>query len=248
MDDDAENEGTDNTDTSAEDQSEGSVSTQASETTDDDAEGQQATSGDDTKADGEGGGENADASDKAEGDDQEKTEGAPEEYSDFNVPEGFDELNKELIEQAAPLFKEAGLSQEKAQDFIDLYASTQQGHVESQTKAFTEANDTNKKACEEHAEFGGDNFKGSQTFCAKAIDTLFSKEAGKDGAPSEADQFRGMLDQTGMGNHPLMFALLTKVGKSVSEDGIVDGGKAGVKADVAVDMYGKDGRGRPAET
>jgi len=176
--------------------------------------------------------------DKPEGDEGQKDQGAPEEYAEFKVPEGFEHLDKDLLEKAAPLFKESGLSQDKAQEFVNMFADSIKGQTESNVAAFTELNETNKKACQDHKEFGGDNLDGSVVKCAKAMGIMGDREG----------EFREMLDQTGLGNNPLMFELLSRIGGSMTEDGIVDGGKVSAKKDVAKSMYGEDGTGKKAET
>jgi hypothetical protein len=50
-----------------------------------------------------------------------QTQGAPESYSDFNLPEGMT-LDKALADKALPVFKKHNLSQEAAQEFVSLQA------------------------------------------------------------------------------------------------------------------------------
>jgi len=47
-------------------------------------------------------------------------QGAPETYADFTAPEGVT-LDKETLAEAAPIFKELGLTQEQAQKLVDFY-------------------------------------------------------------------------------------------------------------------------------
>ena len=46
--------------------------------------------------------------------------GAPETYTEFNLPEGF-ELKGEILEETTALFKGLNLSQENAQKLVDYY-------------------------------------------------------------------------------------------------------------------------------
>jgi len=230
--DETETEGTDNTDTPEATEDKGSVTTETPASTDTGEDGKEAPEGSVTTETAK--------DEPAEGDTEAGSEeGAPDAYGDFTLPEGFDELDKDLLAKADPLFKEAGLNQERAQSFIDLFASTIQGQTETSVNAFNELNTSNVKACEDHADFGGDRFDESKALCAKAIDQVFGKE--------NAAAFRQYLDETGAGNHPLMFELMTKVGKAIGEDGIVDGDAPNVKPDRAERMYGKDGKGPNTE-
>lgn len=222
-------EAQDNTDASEEPQSDGNLLTDTAAPTEDAEEAEDHLDGDDTEdteGDDDGSGE--------EGESDDQNEGAPEEYADFDLPEGFEGLDESLLSEAAPLFKENGLSQAEAQKFIDLYSNTLKGQNEAALQAFTEVNNKNKEAIEKHSEYGGDNLKTSLTDTARAIDVVMGERA---------PEFRDLLNQTGLGNHPLMFELLTKVGKSVNEDGFVEGGKANTTKSMAETMYGKDGTG-----
>jgi hypothetical protein len=230
MTDEATTEGQADTEASTEAQSEENLLTSGSPPTDDDLKTEDNPDGTEGEAD-----EKTDG----EGDSDDQKEDAPEEYSDFNLPEGFEALDENMLKEAAPLFKEAGLSQEQAQKFVDLYANTIKSQSESTSTAFTDVNNANKKAIMEHAEFGGNELKASLVHTARAIDEVMG---------DNAKDFKDLLDQSGLGNHPLMFELLTKVGKSIKEDGIVDGQKAVPKKDQATIMYGEDGTGVKTET
>lgn len=233
MSDEGTTEGQDNT--APDEASEGNLVTQSPEPTEDGDEEQESPDQAGTETDSEG---DDDGSDEGEGEGDDQNEEAPE-YDDFNLPEGFEALDETLLAEAAPLFKENGLSQEEAQKFVDLYANAIKQQNEASLQAFTELNNKNKEAIENHPEFGGDKLEESSVDCARAIDVVMG---------DKAKEFRDLVNQTGLGNHPLMFELLTKVGKSINEDGIVDGRKAGTRPDAATVMYGKDGRGKAAET
>lgn len=224
-------EGQDNTNggSDGEVSQEGSILSQASDTTND---GQGDENLDQQNADADNQDDGSGDEGDGDGDDQNK---ATEEYGEFNLPEGFEALDEALIAEATPLFKESGLSQEQAQKYIDLYAKTIQGQIETRSQAFTDLNNANIEAIKSHPELGGVKLDESLNHVAKGIDTLMGNKAG---------DFRAFLDQTGSGNHPLMFELLAKVGKSVSEDGYITGGKSDKKQSAAEVMYGADGKGK----
>ena len=63
-------------------------------------------------------------------------------------------------------------------------------------------------------EFGGDKFDQSISVAVKARDSF--------GTP----EFNEMLDSSGLGNHPEMIRFLNRVGKQISEDGVIVGGSS----------------------
>jgi hypothetical protein len=63
---------------------------------------------------------------------------------------------------------------------------------------------------------GGKNWADTETFVARAFDTA-AAGLGKDGVQQVAD-FRGLLDATGLGNHPVMIRMFRFYGERISED------------------------------
>ncbi|CAM8502052.1 peptidase [Klebsiella pneumoniae] len=98
-----------------------------------------------------------------------KTEGAPEAY-EFKAPEGG-ELDKEAVAQFEPIARELNLSQEQAQKLVDLYGSKVMPQLMKQ-----QADTWQKQvadwgtAAKEDAEIGGDKFDGNLTRAKQAMD------------------------------------------------------------------------------
>lgn len=126
-------------------------------------------------------------------------------YQDFTVPEGM-QLDTELLEQAKPLFKEAGLSQEMAQKFVELQA----GAIEKANGAGIEAYNRQMEEWQTQSkndkEFGGEKFEESIATARIALDKLGTPELTK------------VLDDVGVGNHPEMIRFMMKVGRQLKED------------------------------
>lgn len=139
---------------------------------------------------------------------EQQTEGAeaPETYAEFTAPEGVESLDTELLGEAMPLFKEAGLSQEQAQKLVDFYAGKLQASEQKSLDAFGELVDGWAEASKGDKEFGGDKFEESVKVANETL-TKF-------GTP-ELDKF---LKESGAGNHPEVIRLLYKVGKLMAED------------------------------
>lgn len=119
--------------------------------------------------------------------------GAPEAYTDFTAPEGF-EIDKAAIDKAIPIFKELGLNQEGAQKLVDMYAAVSQEAAEAPVKLYT--NMQKEWRDEAATRFGKAIEPGGAivTEFAQAIDGFLP--------PSLAKNFRSALDFTGVGNHP----------------------------------------------
>jgi hypothetical protein len=140
--------------------------------------------------------------------------GAPESYSDFEVPEDYG-INDDSLTDYTSWAKENNLSQEQAQEGVNMVTKMQEAQVEQwveQQKAWV---DDAKK----DAEIGGEKFDQNVSVAVKARDSFGTSE------------FSEMLDSSGLGNHPEMIRFLNRVGKAISEDKvIVSGANAGQRS------------------
>lgn len=159
-------------------------------------------------------------------DGQQEKPAVPETY-EFKAPEGS-ELDAKLIESFTPLAKELGLSNEQAQKVVDLVPQLQQRIAEQQAEAWGKQVQDWAEAVKADKEIGGDNFQGSLVAVQKVMQQF--------GTP----ELKQMLEQTGMGNNPELVKLIVKVGKAMSEDQFIAGGKSnGGARDVASILYGQ---------
>ncbi len=153
---------------------------------------------------------------------------SPESYSDFKLPEGV-ELDTLALEKASPIFKELNLTQEQAQKLVDLQAEMVQEGARSQTETFDQLIDGWKKDAENDKEFGGDKFEESVSTASLAVEAY--------GTP----EFKQLMENHGIGNHPEMIRFMWKVGLPLKED--VPGGSVGAaseKKDRVSVMYPND--------
>jgi hypothetical protein len=137
----------------------------------------------------------------------EAAKGAPEKYEDFKVPEGFT-LDKALVEKAAPVFKELGLSQEKAQKLVDFYSGMRAAEATAQAEAFKGFVEGLKQ---ETIKTLGANYKEELAFAAKSRDRFFS--------PATVEK----LNASGLSNDKDLIADVIKLGKMISEDHVPGG-------------------------
>lgn len=138
----------------------------------------------------------------------------PEKY-ELKMPEGM-QVDTALLDAVTPIFKEAGITQEVAQKLADAYAPVIQKAGQAQHEAAMAAFDKQIEdwGKETKAMLGPDAAK-EMAPAGRLIQTF----AGKD-----APALRQLLNDTGLGNHPLMVKFLIAAGKAISQDKFVDGG------------------------
>lgn len=135
-------------------------------------------------------------------------EGAPEKY-EFKPPEGA-EYDPDILGQFSEAAKELNLPQDKAQAFLDKMAPALAARQEAQLEAVkTEW----AEASRADTEFGGDKL---------AENLAIAKTAAKEFASPE---LMTLLETSGLGNNPEVLRLFYRVGKAISQDGFVTGGK-----------------------
>ena len=141
-------------------------------------------------------------------DKEQKQEGAPEKY-EFQAGEGV-ELDAEALKDFEPVARELNL------------AGVQQRQADA-WQAQTEEWAATVKA---DKEIGGDKLTANLGVAQRALDTF--------GTP----ELKEYLNGTGLGNHPELVKAFVKVGKAMSEDGVVTGKESGQRSAAEV-LYGK---------
>lgn len=139
-------------------------------------------------------------------------EGAPEKY-EFKFPEGVT-VDQNLLSTFEPMAKELGLTQEKAQKFIDLYATHSKEIVSQQEKALESQRAEWRKTIQ--SQKGSDEMIG----LAKKALNHFAKAD-----PEVGTLFEGSW----LGDHPSVVRLLSEAGKMLLEHNMIDGRATGGK-------------------
>ena len=133
----------------------------------------------------------------------------PDSY-EFKLPEG-QEIDKNLVDQVTPIFKDIGLSQEQAQKLVDFYAPYVQQQAEAvgqqQLESYKETVEDWKADTKKQL---GADYDKDIAIAARAMDKFGSKE------------LRQVMDDTGLGNNPEVVRFIVKVGKAISEDHFTD--------------------------
>lgn len=133
------------------------------------------------------------------------SEGAPDAYTDFTMPEGLD-LDAAALEAATPLFKEAGLTQEQAQMFVDYEAARVQEGAQAQMDAHTQQVADWEASAKADKEFGGDKFDENLGVAMLGMEKL--------GTP----ELKDFLEKSGAGSHPEVLRTFYRMGLLLKED------------------------------
>jgi hypothetical protein len=168
---------------------------------------------------------------KAEGEAKEgdKPAGAPEEYADFTLPEGFTADGPVLTDFKATA-KEMGLTQDAAQKVVDLGAKLVEQTQQQMRDAWAQTTAKWVDTIKTDPEIGGAQMNERVAVAVKALD--------KFGTP----ELRAALNETGMGNHPEVVRFFHRVGLAISEDTLVTSNtKAAAPKDAAEVLYGSNG-------
>ena len=133
-------------------------------------------------------------------------EGAPEKY-EFTQPEG-QQFDSAVLAAYSEIAKELDLPQAHAQKVIDKVApviqARQAEHLAQVKQDWAAAATTDK-------EFGGDNLQVNMSVAKKALDAF--------GTP----ELKGLLEETGLGNHPEVIRMFYRAGKAIQQDTVVMG-------------------------
>lgn len=162
----------------------------------------------------------------------------PEAY-ELTAPEGM-AIDTDLLEEATPIFKELGLSNEQANTILpvakSLMEKTQQATVQSMIDAGNQQRKAWLDAAKADEQIGGNKWDASIDSAGRALDAL--------GHPEGSD-FRTALNETGFGNHPEMIRIFARIGEMVGEDGDFVRPDAGTKVtDTLSEMYPNNRRGK----
>ncbi|EMX0849490.1 peptidase [Pluralibacter gergoviae] len=169
-------------------------------------------------------GKDSDPDKQAEKKESDKPEGAPEKY-DFKAGEGI-ELDTAALADFEPVARDLNLTNEQAQKLVDAYPKILSGVQQRQADAWQAQTEEWAAAVKADKEVGGDRLTENLSAAQRALDQF--------GTPELKDYLEG----TGLGNHPELVKAFIKVGKAMSEDGMVTGNESGQRSAAEV-LYGK---------
>ncbi|EOG8081189.1 peptidase [Citrobacter koseri] len=167
---------------------------------------------------------NPDGDKPAEKKEDDKPEGAPEKY-EFQAAEGV-ELDTEALKDFEPVARELNLTNEQAQKLVDAYPKILAGVQQRQAEAWQAQTEQWAADVKADKEIGGDKLTTNLSAAQRALDQF--------GTP----ELKEYLNTTGLGNHPDLVKTFVKIGKAMSEDGMVTGSNDGQRSAAEV-LYGK---------
>ncbi|MBF9845983.1 peptidase [Enterobacter hormaechei] len=154
---------------------------------------------------------------------EQKQEGAPEKY-EFTAGEGV-ELDSEALKDFEPVARDLNLTNEQAQKLVDAYPKILAGVQQRQAEAWQKQTDGWAETVKADKEIGGDKLTANLSAAQRALDQF--------GTP----ELKEYLNATGLGNHPDLVKTFVKIGKAMSEDGMVTGKESGQRSAAEV-LYG----------
>lgn len=167
-----------------------------------------------SKVEGEGGGE---AGPNAKTDDADpdgkKSEGPPEKY-EFALPEGVT-LDEGAYQAFEPVFRELGLSNAQAQRLAEKFLELRNSEAQALEQSYQQQAESWGKQTREDPEIGGAEFDKNIVAAQRAI------------AAFASDDFKALLNTTGLGNHPELVKFCVRIGKALGEDKVVGTGSPG---------------------
>lgn len=156
-------------------------------------------------------------------DEEQKQEGAPEKY-EFTAGEGV-ELDSEALKDFEPVARDLNLTNEQAQKLVDAYPKILAGVQQRQAEAWQKQTEGWAETVKADKEIGGDKLTANLSAAQRALDQF--------GTP----ELKEYLNATGLGNHPDLVKTFVKIGKAMSEDGMVTGKESGQRSAAEV-LYG----------
>lgn len=154
------------------------------------------------------------AAEKKAAGDKEKPQGAPETYTDFTIPEGIT-VDAKGITAFKDIAKKLNLTQEAAQELVTFQAGFEAAKIKEVGEFWDKQAADWLTAAKADKEIGGDEktFSANAAIANKGFQAFATPELFK------------ALQTYGLNNHPEVIRLGLRLGKAVSDDTIVVGGK-----------------------
>lgn len=136
----------------------------------------------------------------------------PETY-EFKAPEGYT-IDPKLLETAAPIFKELGLTNDQAQKLVDIQIAREIAAAKGPADSYAATRTEWQNAVKADPEISAAGLDRVKTDIGRVIATLPTDLQG---------DFRKAMDITGAGDHPAMVKALWKLSSLVTEGSHVTG-------------------------
>lgn len=150
---------------------------------------------------------------KADADAKSKADFAAKEKAELDglkPPEGS-KLDGKHVESVKELAKSLGLNAAQTKQLLERDAKIVSDHEARFQAELKEKVETWHDAVMSDPEVGGSNFDRSVADCKRAINRFGS------------DAFKKAMNETGLGNHPEVVRVFARIGRSMSEDSVING-------------------------
>lgn len=139
----------------------------------------------------------------------------PEKY-ELKMPEGSP-LDQEALTRVETYAKANKLSNEEAQKLLEVENTAVKTFAEQQQTKMETLKNTWAEESKNDKEFGGQAFAQNVELSRRVVEKFGSQA------------FKAALNETGLGNHPELIRMLSRIGKAVGEDELVVGKTAAGK-------------------
>jgi hypothetical protein len=156
----------------------------------------------------------------------------PDKY-ELTPPDGFENIDSEVLAEAEPTLKELNLTNDQAQKLMPIAGQLVKKTMDRAEQAITELAIAQRKewavAFENDAEIGGANKAQTVALAAKAFDHYGIK-------PDTG--VRQFLNESGLGNHPDLIRFIAGVGRDLEEGSFEKGDAATTPKAPEAKLYG----------
>lgn len=163
--------------------------------------------------------------DKTEEGSDDEPKGAPEQYEEFKVPEGYT-VDDKALEEFVEFAKGRDMTQDQAQEILDYYTKNLETMFSQQAEAWENTRKEWVESARSDKEFGGQRFQENLKHVSSAMKQF--------GTP----ELRQVLNDSGLGDNPELIRFFYRVGKLAGEGEFHtgSGGSAGER-DAAKTLY-----------
>jgi hypothetical protein len=140
--------------------------------------------------------------------------GAPTEYAAFKAPDNYT-IDPKLIEQATPIFKELGLTQDQAQKLVDIQVQRELTNAKAPQTAYETMRADWQAKVNADPDLKAANSGGKTGLDAVKLD--IGRALNAIGDEALVADFKKAMDITGAGDHPAFVKSLWKLSQHITE-------------------------------
>ena len=155
-----------------------------------------------------------------DGDKPAPSAGAPEAYADFKLPDGYT-LDKAVVDEATPIFKELGLTQDQAQKLVDFHTKQLISAAKAPEDTYSAMRTDWRAKIEADPEIKGASLDGKTG--TEAVKIAIGRTLAAIGDVGLIADFKQAMDLTGAGDNPAFIKAMWKLSSLVTEGKSVKG-------------------------